>query len=161
MTHAQLGIAQENSGKLVALVRREGKALTELSRRKILFCDGSPGIGCPVMASIAGARMVLVVTEPTLSGLHDLQRVAQLCQQFQIKTGVCINKADLNPELAEKIEQAAAAFDLAVWGRIRYDDAVTMAQIGRKSVVEIAEEGAATDICSLWERVQKEMQQLP
>ena len=99
MVHARLGIAQENSGKLVSLVRREAKAVAVAKQRELLICDGSPGIGCPVIASIAGARMVLIVTEPTLSGLHDLQRVAELCRQFNVKTGICINKADINPEV--------------------------------------------------------------
>ena len=93
---------QENSGKLVSLVRRRGKgASRRSSERELLICDGSPGIGCPVIASITGARMVLVVTEPTLSGLHDLRRVAELCRQFGVTTGVCINKADINPEVAD------------------------------------------------------------
>jgi len=153
MAHARLGIAQENSGKLVSLVRREGKALAVLKHRELLICDGSPGIGCPVIASIAGARMVLVVTEPTLSGLHDLRRVAELTRQFHIKTAICINKADINPELSDRIESEAAALGLDVLGRIRYDDSVTTAQVRRRSVVEIEPSAAGADIRALWERV--------
>jgi len=154
MVHARLGIAQENSGKLVSLVRREGKAVSVASRRALLIGDGSPGIGCPVIASITGAHMVLVVTEPTLSGLHDLERVAELTRQFNVKTAVCINKFDINPEVTKQIEEKALSLDLLVLGRIRYDDAVTAAQVAHKPVVELDDGPAATDIRSLWEKVQ-------
>jgi len=157
MVHARLGVAQENSGKLVSLVRREARAVSASSRRALLICDGSPGIGCPVIASITGARMVLVVTEPTLSGLHDLGRVSELCRQFNLKTGVCINKADINPAVSERIEAAAAARGMAVLGRIRYDDAVTAAQIRRMAVVEHGDGPAARDIRALWTRVRGEL----
>ena len=153
MVHARLGIAQENSGKLVSLVRREAKAVAQSNRRELLICDGSPGIGCPVIASIAGARMVLVVTEPTLSGLHDLQRVAELCRQFNVKAAVCINKADINPEVAAEIEADAARSGIPLLGRIRYDESVTTAQVKRLSVVENGDGPAARDIRALWERV--------
>jgi len=153
MVHARLGIAQENSGKLVSLVRREGKALAAASSRGLMICDGSPGIGCPVIASIAGARMVLVVTEPTLSGLHDLKRVAELTRQLNLKTGICINKADINTEVSDQIENEAAALDLPVLGRIRYDESVTTAQVKRMAVVENGDSPAAADIRALWERV--------
>jgi MinD superfamily P-loop ATPase len=153
MTHARLGIAQENSGKLVSLVRREASALAVSNRRDLLICDGSPGIGCPVIASIAGARMVLVVTEPTLSGVHDLERIADLCRRFGIPTAVCINKADINPEVSDQIEARAATWGVPVLGRIRYDASVTAAQVKRMAVVEDGNGSAATDIRALWERV--------
>jgi len=153
MVHARLGIAQENSGKLVSLVRREARALAASSGRDLLICDGSPGIGCPVIASIAGATMVLVVTEPTLSGLHDLKRVAELTRQFNIETAVCINKFDINPELSERIERETGELQLPVVGRIRYDEAVTLAQVNRKSVVENGDGPASRDIRALWEQI--------
>ncbi|MBN2491944.1 MAG: ATP-binding protein [Planctomycetes bacterium] len=153
MVHARLGIAQENSGKLVSLVRREARALAHTRGCTLLISDGSPGIGCPVIASIAGAHLVAVVTEPTLSGLHDLERVAELCRQFQVKTGVCINKADLNPEVAAAIEAEAARRGLPVWGRIRYDESVTAAQVRQLAVVEHGDGPASSDIRALWERV--------
>jgi MinD superfamily P-loop ATPase len=155
MTHARLGIAQENSGKLVSLVRREAKAGAILGQRELLVCDGSPGIGCPVIASIAGARMVLIVTEPTLSGLHDLQRVAELCAQFGIKAAICINKADINPEIATQIEAAAARRAIPVLGRVRYDESVTEAQVKRMAVVEVGDGVATRDIKALWERIKE------
>ena len=153
MVHARLGIAQENSGKLVSLVRREARALAASSRRDLLICDGSPGIGCPVIASIAGATMVLVVTEPTLSGLHDLKRVAELTRQFNVETAVCINKFDINPELSDRIERECGELHLPVIGRIHYDEAVTRAQVNRRSVVDNGDGPAARDIRALWEQV--------
>jgi MinD superfamily P-loop ATPase len=158
MVHARLGVAQENSGKLVALVRREARAVAQTNQREQLVCDGSPGIGCPVMSSLTGARMVLVVTEPTLSGLHDLGRVAVLCKQFGVKTGICTNKADINPEIAAAIEAAAAERGLPFLGTIRYDEAVTAAQVNRLTVVENGASPAATDIRALWRRVQAAME---
>jgi MinD superfamily P-loop ATPase len=157
MVHARLGIAQENSGKLVSLVRREAKAVAQASQCELLICDGSPGIGCPVISSITGARMVLVVTEPTLSGLHDLRRVAELCKQLNVKTGVCINKADINPEVAGEIEADALQRGMSFLGGIRYDDAVTAAQVKQLTVVEHGDGPAATDIRALWARVQTAM----
>lgn len=157
MVHARLGIARENSGKLVSLVRREAKAVAGSKRQSLLICDGSPGIGCPVIASIAGARMVLVVTEPTLSGLHDLRRVADLCGQFNVKAGVCINKADLNLDVSDQIEAEAATRNIPVLGRVRYDESVTTAQVERRSVVEHGDGPAAHDIRALWERVRNEI----
>ncbi|NMB77264.1 MAG: P-loop NTPase [Myxococcales bacterium] len=157
MVHARLGIAQENSGKLVSLVRREAKAVAEAGQRELLICDGSPGIGCPVIASISGARLVLVVTEPTLSGLHDLQRVAELCRQLNVKAAVCVNKADINPEVTGKIEAEAARWNMPVLGTIRYDESVTAAQIKQLAVVENGDGLAAGDIRALWTRVQAAM----
>ncbi len=153
MVHARLGIAQENSGKLVSLIRREGVALASSNDCQLLIGDGSPGIGCPVIASITGSRMVLVVTEPTLSGLHDLKRVAELTDQFGIQTAVCINKVDINPEIAQRIEREAQQLDVPVLGHVRYDEAVTAAQIRQMSVVEYGDSPAAQDIRALWEQV--------
>lgn len=153
MVHARLGIAQENSGKLVSLVRSEAKAVAEAKERDLLICDGAPGIGCPVIASITGARLVLVVTEPTLSGLHDLGRVAELCGQLNVKAAVCINKADINPEIAGEIEADSARRGIPLLGSIRYDDSVTAAQIRQLAVVENGNGPAAGDIRALWKRV--------
>lgn len=157
LVHARLGIAQENSGKLVSLVRREAKTVCLSNRRGLLICDGSPGIGCPVIASIAGAHMILIVTEPTLSGLHDLVRVAELCRQFHVATRVCINKADLNPELSDRIEAEAARLGIPSLGRIRYDESVTSAQVRRMAVVENGDSPAAVDIRGVWAQVDAAM----
>jgi len=150
MVHAKLGVAEENSGKLVSLVRVEAKRVAERRNLDLVIIDGSPGIGCPVIASITGADLVLVVTEPTLSGLHDLGRVADLTEHFGIKTLVCVNKWDLNKGVTLEIETQAKRRGLKVAGRIRYDRAVTDAQIKMRSVVECHNSGAAADIRQLW-----------
>ncbi|HUT57358.1 MAG TPA: ATP-binding protein [Phycisphaerae bacterium] len=150
MVHARLGVAQENSGKLVSLIREQARALAVEHGRGLILVDGSPGIGCPVIASITGADMALVVAEPTLSGLHDLTRVAELAGHFGIPAAVCVNKWDLNAELADRVESEAARDGLAVVGRVRYDRAVTDAQIRGLSVVEHSHDGLAEDVRKLW-----------
>jgi MinD superfamily P-loop ATPase len=153
MVHAQLGIAEENSGKLVSLVRTQAKKIAEEQKLDLVLIDGSPGIGCPVIASLTGADLALVVTEPTLSGLHDLKRVADLTRHFGIQTLVCINKWDLNQDLSEKIEKMAEKRDITMAGRVRYDQAVTRAQIKKQSVVEYASGGIGEEIRQVWNKV--------
>ena len=149
MVHARLGVAAENSGKLVATVRQEARRIAEEQGRNLVIVDGPPGIGCPVIASLSGASQVLVVTEPTVSGEHDLIRVLELTRHFRIPASICVNKWDLNPEMAERIENQARAAGAQVAGRIRYDRAVTRAQIQERAVVEI-EAPCGEDIRELW-----------
>ena len=152
MVHARLGVAAENSGKLVATVRQEARRIAEEQGRKLVIVDGPPGIGCPVIASLSGAAQVLVVTEPTVSGEHDLARVLKLAAHFGIPAAICVNKWDLNPEMTERIEKQARAVGATVAGRIRYDRAVTQAQIQERAVVEI-DAPCAEDIRALWARL--------
>ena len=105
MVHASLGIAAENSGKLVSMVRQQARDLAEQAKRSLVLVDGPPGIGCPVIASIGGVDLVLIVTEPTLSGLHDLKRILDVAKHFTIPAMVCINKYDINPENSRTIEK--------------------------------------------------------
>jgi len=149
MVHARLGIAEENSGKLVSLVRTRAKAIALERKLDLVLIDGSPGIGCPVISSITGADHVLVVTEPTLSGLHDLRRVADLTRHFGIDTRICINKWDLNEHLSSEIEAQALQRGLRLAGKVRYDRAVTKAQMHAQAVVEHGG-GAADDVRDLW-----------
>ena len=114
--------------------------------------DGPPGIGCPVIASLTGATMVLVVTEPTVSGEHDLERVLALTRHFELPSAVCVNKWDLNPELTARIEAGARRAGVRPLGRIRYDPAVTLAQLQERSVVETSA-AAAADIRDVWDRL--------
>jgi MinD superfamily P-loop ATPase len=153
MSHAALGIAEENSGKLVTLVRTRAKVLAREHGRELIIVDGSPGIGCPVIASVAGADAALVVTEPTLSGVHDTERVGELLNHFGIKAFVCVNKWDINSQMTEKIEASAGELGMKTVGRIRYDEAVTRAQVKGISLVEFAEDGAARDVKEVWETV--------
>jgi len=155
LVHARLGVAEENSGKLVSIVRTQARKIAEDRKLDLVLIDAAPGIGCPVIASITGADLVLVVTEPTLSGLHDLHRVADLTKHFGIETLVCINKWDLNEEIASRIEKQARRRGLRSAGKVRYDRAVTEAQIQKKSLVEYQKNGAATEIKQLWAEVLK------
>ena len=154
MVHARLGIAEENSGKLVTLVRNKAKNLAEDRGLDLLIVDGSPGIGCPVIASITGCDLVLVVTEPTRSGMHDLERIAELTRHFGIATAVCINKADINPELAAEIEERCCRENLGLVGKIPYDTDVTRAQVAGLSIIEFSEGAVSQEIRRMWGRLQ-------
>jgi len=153
LVHARLGIAQANSGKLVSVLRQQALRLTDEYGLDLVIIDGPPGIGCPVIASITGTDYVLVVTEPSLSALHDMERLLQLTAHFRIPAGICINKCDINPELSNEIERRAHQLNLPVLGRIRHDEAVTRAQLNQESVVENGDSPAARDIRALWERI--------
>lgn len=155
MVHAKLGIAEENSGKLVTLVRNQAKNIAEEKNLDLIIIDGSPGIGCPVIASITGADLVLVITEPTLSGQHDLERVAELTRHFGIKTMISVNKWDLNPDITLDIEAQAQEMGIKVTGRVRYDNAITEAQIRKLSVMEYSHSGVAQDIKKVWSEITK------
>ncbi len=161
LVHARLGIAQANSGKLVSTVRTEARALAEQRGLEMVLIDGSPGIGCPVIASITGASLVLIVTEPTVSGLHDLQRVAELTRHFAVPALVCVNKWDINPDQALQIESAALQAGLQPAGRVRYDRAVTAAQVQGRAVVEQPGSASADDIRALWAAVERSLQAGP
>ncbi len=151
MVHAELGVAQENSGKLVSLVRQKARELAEREDRDLVLIDGPPGIGCPVIASMTGADVVLAVTEPTASGLHDLERVVQLARHFAIPIGVCLNKSDLAPEASAGIEAFCEREQVPIWGRIAYDPAFTHAQMDGQTIIEAApESSAARQIRNLW-----------
>jgi len=136
MVHARLGIAEENSGKLVTLVRQEAKKLSEQKHLDLILTDGPPGVGCPVIASIGGASAVLIVTEPTVSGKHDMIRVAQLAAHFKVPGMICVNKFDLNPAEARIIEDVAREKDLTVLGRIPFDPIFTKAMVQGKNIFE-------------------------
>jgi MinD superfamily P-loop ATPase len=154
MVHARLGIAAENSGKLVSLVRQAAKDLAEKEKRNIIIIDGPPGIGCPVIASIGGVDLVLAVTEPTLSGMHDLKRVLEVAEHFGIKAFVCINKFDINQENAQLIADYCREKGHEVIGKIPYDPAVTKAMINGLSVVEYPCNGVGFEIKKIWECIE-------
>jgi MinD superfamily P-loop ATPase len=149
MVHAKLGVAAENSGRLVSLVRKESTRIAEETGREIVITDGPPGIGCPVIASLTGASQVLVVTEPTVSGAHDLERVLKLTNHFDIPASICVNKWDLNEEMTQRIEKRSEELGAKIAGRIRYDRGVTMAQVEGKAVVE-TDTPSSEDIKAVW-----------
>jgi MinD superfamily P-loop ATPase len=154
MVHARLGIAEENSGLLVSLVRNQAKVLAEDKGLETIVVDGPPGIGCPVIASITGTTAVLIVTEPTLSGLHDLERVRGLAAHFKIPTLACVNKFDLNEEMSNQIANYCAKNQIELVGRIPYDTAVTHAMVAGKSIVEFADGHVSEAIAGIWNRVE-------
>ncbi len=154
MAYAMLGIAEENSGKLVTLIRQEGKKLVEKNNLDMLITDGPPGIGCPVIASLGGATAVLIVAEPTVSGRHDMERVADLAAFFKIPAMVCVNKFDLNPDEALAIEDFARERQIKVMGRIPFDPIFTKSMVQGKNIFEYDghSEGAEA-VRKLWDGV--------
>ncbi len=150
MVHARLGLAAENSGKLVTQLRRVAQQVASQEKRDLILCDGSPGIGCPVIASLSGASLALFVVEPTASGRHDFLRVARLTAQLGVPGVMAVNKADLNEEVTKSLEESASELGVAAIGRIPYDPAVTRAQIARKTVIEASDGPAAQAIRVLW-----------
>ncbi|MDD3042120.1 MAG: 4Fe-4S binding protein [Methanosarcinaceae archaeon] len=152
MAHARLGIGEEASGKLVSEVRENAKKLAEKSGRELIIIDGPPGTGCPVIAAITGTDLILVVSEPTLSGLHDLKRVIELAKHFRIPAAVCINKYDINEENTRLIEDFCEGADIPVLGRLPYDDVATLAMLREESVIEYAEDNVlAGKLRLVWE----------
>jgi len=153
LVHARLGIAEENSGKLVALVREKAKEVARQEGRDLILVDGAPGIGCPVISSITGATAVMVVTEPTLSGIHDMKRVVDLAGYFHIPVFVCINKFDLNQELTAQVETYCRERDLKLTGKIPYDPVVTKAMVQGRTVVEYSSGRVTREIETMWRRI--------
>jgi MinD superfamily P-loop ATPase len=154
MVHARLGVAAENSGRLVTLVRNEAKRIATEKKMEYVIIDGSPGIGCPVIASITASNLAVIVTEPTVSGDHDLRRIAQLTRQLGIPAMVCVNKWDINPAATEAIRQFAETAGIHFAGTIRYDKAATEAQKVEKAIVEYCSSPITEDIRGIWKQVE-------
>jgi len=150
LVHAKLGIAQENSGKLVALVRQQARELAEKHKAAYVIVDGPPGIGCPVISSLSGANLALLVTEPTLSGIHDLERVLGVCQHFGVQPLVCINKYDINEENSHRIESYCLNHEVRVAGEIPFDNVVTASIVRGVPVVEYSNGKVSREIERMW-----------
>jgi len=150
LVHARLGIAQENSGKLVAVVRQQAKQIGEEQGLDYIICDGPPGIGCPVISSLSGAGLALLVTEPTLAGMHDLERVLGVCRHFGVPATVCINKYDLNKENARQIESQCLSQGVEVVGRVPFDNVVTESIVQGVPVVEYSNGNVTREIERMW-----------
>jgi MinD superfamily P-loop ATPase len=155
LVHARLGIAQENSGKLVALVKQQAKQIAEKDGLDYVISDGPPGIGCPVVSSLSGANMALLVTEPTLSGIHDLERVLGVCRHFGVPALVCINKHDINEENTRRIEDYCSDLGVEIAARIPFDNVVTEAMVKGMPVVEYSDGNVAREIKSLWQYISR------
>jgi MinD superfamily P-loop ATPase len=158
MVHARLGIAEENSGKLVALVRQEAKKLAEKNKLDLLITDGPPGVGCPVIASVGGASAVLVVAEPTVSGLHDMERVAQLAAHFKVPGMVCVNKFDLNFDQTEAIEKLAKENNIRIVGRVPFDPVFTKSMVKGQTVLEyVGNSKIRSSISEIWRNIRNQL----
>jgi len=158
MVHARLGIAEENSGKLVSLVRRRAQELADEKGLGLILTDGPPGIGCPVIASIGGAGGVLIVTEPTVSGKHDMTRVADLAAHFNVPAMVCINKFDINFDATRDIERYAGEKGLPVVGRIPFDPEFVKSMVQGQTLFEYhsgSKTGRAVE--EIWREVTAEL----
>ncbi len=151
LCHARLGITQENSGKLVALVRQNAKLIAERENLDYIITDGPPGIGCPVISSLSGASLALLVTEPTLSGIHDLERVIGVCRHFGVPVLVCVNKYDLNEENTHRIESYCGSEGIEVAARISFDNIITEAIVQRLPVVEYSNNEVTQQLKALWQ----------
>ena len=153
MVHARLGPGGQNSGKLVSQVRQKAHDLAKAHAAQFIIVDGSPGIGCPVIASVASTDLVLIVTEPTPSGLHDMQRVIALTRHFKVTAMLCVNRWDLNPAQATNIENIAAQNNVVPAGRVRVDAVFNAAQRERRTVVEMVTTEVGQDIRHVWANV--------
>ena len=157
MVHAKLGVAQENSGKLVTLVRKEAQRIAQEGKYPLILIDGPPGIGCPVIASLGGVDAALVVTEPSLSGIHDLKRVLGVCRHFQVPAWVCVNKADINSENTERIKEFCQEEGAPVIGEIPFDPIVTKAMVYESTVVEYTSGRVSNEIKKMWMRLERSL----
>jgi len=155
MVHARLGIGAENSGKLVARVKKEAKSIAQQSHKDFVLVDGSPGVGCPVVSSLSGANFVVLVTEPTVSGLHDLKRVYELVQKFNIRAGCIINKSDLNLQVCEEIEDFLKEENIVLISRLPYDETFTKAMTAGQTIVEYGKNGITATVKRSWEKIKQ------
>jgi len=157
MFHARLGIAEENSGKLVALLRQQAKEIAERDGHELIMVDGPPGIGCPVMASVTGADMIVFVAEPTISGRHDLGRVADLAAHFKIPAVAIINKCDINPDMARELREDCDGRGVEVIAEVPYDSDVTGAIVAARPLVEYSDGPASAAVKAAWESLAKKL----
>jgi len=153
LVDAVLEPGEGNSGKLVVEVKKRAKIIAEQKMHNWLLIDGPPGIGCPVNASLAGVDAAIVITEPTVSGLHDLERIVQLLQRFRMPAKIVINKYDINPQMTARIHQYALERNMEIAGTIPFDENVDQALLNGKSIVEYPDSPAAKEISKIWQKV--------
>ena len=155
LVYARLGIAEENSGKLVTLVRQNAQEIAKKNGSDLIIIDGPPGIGCPLIATLTGANLAVVVTEPTLSGMHDLERVVKVAQHFGVQTVVIINKFDINLENSTRIKEWCQDNNLKLIGKIHFDNIITEALVRGLPVVEYSNNKAANEIKNIWQKIEE------
>lgn len=157
LIHGALRAGRENSGKLVAVIKEQSRRLAEEHQADLLLVDGPPGIGCPVIASLSGADFVLVVTEPTVAGFHDLSRIVGVARHFQLPVQVCLNKADLSPTQSQEVTRFCAEEGIEIIGRIPFDPAVTQAMVQGRPITAQGNGPAVAAIGAIWERLRERL----
>jgi MinD superfamily P-loop ATPase len=158
MSHAVLKTAEEASGKLVTVVRENAKKIAKEKNKDMIIIDGPPGIGCPVISAITGVDLVLIITEPTLSGISDLERIIGVAEHFKIPATICINKYDINIENTKKIEKYCKEKNIDVVGKIPYDTIITKALIDEKNIIEYDKESdLSKKIIEMWRRIEEKL----
>ena len=150
MIHAQLFPGEENSGRLVTLLKNKAREFAQAQQLSLILADGPPGIGCPVISSLAGANLAVVVTEPTPSGMHDLERVIDLCDHFRLKPGVIINKWNLNKGLSKQIKAFCSHAKITLLGQLPYDPAIVEAMVRGQTITEYQPNGTVERIGQIW-----------
>ena len=153
--HAHLFAGQENSGKLVTLVKQHARLLALDTSADLLIVDGPPGIGCPVIAASAGADLALLVVEPTVSGIHDLERILGTVTHFGVPALVCINKADLNRARATEIAQFCSDQRIDLVGQVSFDQVVTKAMVAGQPVTAYEDGTATQELTDMWARISR------
>lgn len=157
MVHAKLGIAEGNSGKLVAAIKNEARHARH-SKEDLILVDGPPGIGCPVISSLSGADYALIITEPTVSGMHDMSRIIELVKQLQVKAAVCINKCDLSERITHEIIDLCNKSGIPIIGQLKYDRVFLDAIYHTVPVVVYdADSQASHDIKKMWKNLKQLM----
>jgi MinD superfamily P-loop ATPase len=151
--HARLGIGEESSGKLVSEVRKKAKDIAEKENLEYVIIDGPPGIGCPVIASLSGTDLALIITEPSISGIHDMKRVIETASHFNTKTACCINKFDINLQNTAKIENWCKKNSIPLLGKIPFDPKVTEAMVKTIPLLEYGESPASGEIKKIWQKI--------
>ena len=155
MVHAKLGIGADNSGKLVAKVKSEAKDIAEEERKDFVIVDGSPGVGCPVVSSLSGASFVVLVTEPSVSGLHDLKRVYELVKKFNIQAGCIINKSDINNKVTTEIVEFLKKENIVHIANLPYDESFTKAMTNGQTIVEYSDNHLKDLITDSWNTIKQ------
>jgi MinD superfamily P-loop ATPase len=159
LCHARLNPGEEASGKLVTVVRNNAKKIAGERGLELIIIDGSPGIGCPVIASIGGVDLVLIITEPSMSGIHDLERILGVARHFKVKPMVCVNKCDINVGKTKEVEDYCVENNIGLAGEISYDPSFIKAMVEGKTIIEYTENGVTETIREVWNEVHDTLRQ--
>ncbi len=156
--HANLLPAQENSGKLVSIIKQHAREKAQKEEDSLLLIDGPPGTGCPVISAMSGTDLVVLIAEPSVSGLHDMNRIVEITKHFHIPSLVCINKADLSWELTQQIEDYCQQRSLEILGKVLFDEAITAAMMDGSTIHEYCPQcQSSQSLQAIWERLEEKI----